>query len=38
MADHASRNCLDAVLRAWGEAGKGVQTITSEVTEYSAGF
>ena len=31
----ASKASLDAVFRAWGEAGRGVQTITSEVTEYS---
>jgi hypothetical protein len=31
----ASKANLDAVLRAWGEAGRGIQTITSEVTEYS---
>jgi len=31
----ASKASLDAVLRAWSEAGRGIQTITSEVTEYS---
>ena len=31
----ASKASLDAVLRAWSEAGRVVQTVTSEVTEYS---
>ena len=33
--ERASKHSLDAVLRAWGEAGKGFRTITSELTEYS---